>query len=113
MFRLYAKDAPDGPQRMIAEVPTSEPLTVGVRSELQVFARPPPKGQTLVVETTSAQRTVRAQLSGTDERAELTAVGSAFAAGSLGPGEARVCAMLSRDGEGAASRTCAVFTVTP
>jgi hypothetical protein len=96
-LRVYAKEQAGQPARHLADFPDAAEATVGVRAELQYFARPPPEGRTLIVETTSAQRTVHARLEASESTA-FQAVGAAFPAGSLGPGDARVCTVLSAAG---------------
>lgn len=127
-LRVYAKDAPGLPVHLVADFPASGEAVVGMRADVQLFVQPPPKeGLTLVVETQGAQRTLRAQLEGNGS-AELTAVGSAFPAGSLGPGDAKVCAVLVPSGHvgglttidafvsggyAASSVVCATLRVSP
>jgi hypothetical protein len=94
-LRVYAKDAPGLPVHLVADFPGSGEATVGVRAEVQFFVKPPPPpGLALVVETTSGQRSLIGRAEGAGG-ADFTPVGAAFPAGSLGPGDARVCAVLA------------------
>jgi hypothetical protein len=99
-LRVFAKDAAGEPVHLVADFPGSGEATVGVRAEVQYFVKPAPQsGLALVVETTSGQRAVRARVDG-DGSTDYKAVGAAFPAGSLGPGDARVCAVLAASGHG-------------
>jgi hypothetical protein len=99
-LRVYAKDAAGEPVHLVADFPGSGEATVGVRAEVQYFVKPSPQpGLALVVETTSGQRAVRARVEG-DGSPDFKPVGAAFPAGSLGPGDAHVCAVLAASGHG-------------
>jgi hypothetical protein len=127
-LRVYAKDSAGEPVHLVADFPGSGEATVGVRAEVQYFVKPAPQpGLALVVETTSGQRAVRSRVDG-DGSPELKPVGAAFPAGSLGPGDARVCAVLAaghpgmedasidalkRGGYTASQVYCSTLKVTP
>ena len=97
-LRVYAKDAAGQPVHLVADLPGSGEAKVGVTAEVQYFVKPSPQpGLALVVETTSGTRSVRSRVDG-DGSPDFKAVGAAFLAGSLGPGDARVCAVLAASG---------------
>jgi len=122
-LRIYAKDAPGQPVHLVADFPGSGEAAVGVNAEVQLFVKPPPPpGLVLVTELTSGQRSVVARAESGDT--ELKAVGAPFAAGSLGPGDAKLCAVLAkrdgvsiealkRDGQTASEVYCGTLKVTP
>lgn len=94
-LRVYGKDAPGERIRLLADFPLAKEASVGVRSELQYFVKPPPPaGFELHVRTKSAQRTTTAKAVGPSAE-EVLAVGAPFPAGSLGPGGTEVCVLLT------------------
>jgi hypothetical protein len=122
-LRVYGKDAPGQRIHLIADFPGSREATVGMRAELQYFAKAPPPGQLLVVETTGPLKTLRAHAA-SSASAELVPVGQPFSVGAFGPGETKVCAALAtsadhsleelaRDGLTRSPIACSVLIVSP
>ncbi|MBL8949420.1 MAG: hypothetical protein JNK82_01495 [Myxococcaceae bacterium] len=116
-LRVYGKDAPGQPVRLIADFPGSKEASVGVRSELQYFVKP---GTTrLLVESRGANRTLPASSDGS--AVDLSPVGKAFSVGAFGPGNVEVCAAVAPPGittladavKAGAVRHCSTLVVTP
>lgn len=116
-LRVYGKDAPGQPVRLIADFPGSKEASVGLRSELQYFVKP---GTTrLVVESRGAVKTLAARAEGS--AVDLAPVGKPFMVGGFGPGNIEVCAAAAPPGaatlddavKAGATKYCSTLLVSP
>ncbi len=116
-LRVYGKDAPGQPVRLIADFPGSKEASVGLRAELQYFVKP---GTTqLLVESRGAVKTLAARTEG--NAVDLSPVGKPFSVGGFGPGNIEVCAAVAPPGattldeavKAGATKHCSTLLVSP
>lgn len=116
-LRVYGKDAPGQPVRLIADFPGAKEASVGLRAELQYFVKP---GNTrIIVETRGTQKTLTARAAGAT--VDLAPVGRPFPVGAFGPGNIEVCAAagppsattLDEAVKAGAAKYCSTLLVSP
>ncbi len=116
-LRVYGKDAPGEPVRLIADFPGSKEASVGLRAELQYFVKP--GTMRLVVESRGAVKTLAARAEG--GAVDLAPVGKPFPVGAFGPGNIEVCAAAAPPGtstldeavKAGATKFCSTLLVAP